>query len=102
MTNGGLYFPQKLFFRKEGVAQDWSTPAVSFFLRKKVNVYNILTKTYECRTFDRKRIKEYQKEYKNLMKKLTDNYDILYKNLSDAHDEMTKRDFWNNYLELSK
>ena len=101
LTRNGMLLPKIFFLKADGIAQEWIPPIGSFILRKRVKVYNILTKTCEIRTFDRGSIKNYQKEYKALMEQLAENYDSLYKNLSAAHDRMTKRDFWNKYLELT-
>lgn len=99
-TQKGMLLPQFFFLKADGIAQEWVPPISDFILRKRVKVYNVITKTCEIRIFDRKKIKEYQKEYKNLMEKLTENYDFLYENLSAAFAKMTKRDFWNKYLGL--
>ena len=95
-----MLLPKLFFLKADGIAQEWVPSVASFILRKQVKVYNIYSKTCEIRIFDRKRIKGYQKEYKALMNKLTENYDSIYENLSAAFAKMTKRDFWNKYLEL--
>ncbi len=99
-TQKGMLLPKFFFLKADGIAQEWVPPISDFILRKRVKVYNIFTKTCEIRVFDRKRIKEYHKEYKNLMNRLTENYDSLYENLSMAYNKMTKRYFWNKYLGL--
>lgn len=100
LTKRGMLLPKLFFLKADGIAQEWVPSVASFILRKQVKVYNIYSKTCEIRIFDRKRIKGYQKEYKALMNKLTENYDSIYENLSAAFAKMTKRDFWNKYLEL--
>lgn len=102
ITRNGMLLPKIFFLRADGIAPEWVPPVSCFIFRKHVKVYNIVTKTCEIRVFDRKKIKEYQKEYKVLMKKLTYNYDSLHKELSATFAAMTKRDFWNRYLELSE
>ena len=96
-----MLLPKIFFLKTDGIAQEWVPSIANFILRRRVKVYNILTKTCEIRAFDRSRIKNYQKDYKALMEQLTETYDSLYKNLSTAHERMTKRDFWNKYLGLT-
>ena len=102
LTRKGMLLPEIFFFKADGIAPEWVPPVANFILRKRVKVYNVFTKTCEIRTFDRERIRKYQKEYKTLMNCLTENYDSLHKNLSAAFKEMTRRDFWNKYLNLAE
>ena len=101
ITQKGLFCP-KFLFKRRGVSLDFCTPAEDFILVKEVKVYNLLTKKYEIRKFDRKKIINYKKEFNKLLKEVDKNYDKLHSDFVEAHKEFTTFEFWEKYLELDK
>lgn len=100
LTINGLLCPNFLF-KKCGTTLDWYPPKEHFALVKEVKVYNLLTKKYELRKFDRKKILYYQKEFNKLLKQIEKNYDKLHDDFVESHKEFTTKEFWEKYLELN-
>ncbi len=100
ISNFGVFCPN-IFFKKKGVSLDHFPPKEDFILVKEVKVCNLLTKKYELRKFDRKKILYYQKEFNKLLKQIEKNYDKLHDDFVEAHKEFTTRKFWVEYLGLN-
>lgn len=100
ISNFGVFCPN-IFFKKKGVSLDHFPPKEDFILVKEVKVCNLLTKKYELRKFDRKKILYYQKEFNKLLKQIDKNYDKLHDDFVKAHKEFTTKEFWEKYLELN-
>ncbi len=100
LTKFGIWCP-KFLFKKSGVALEWYPPVDDFILTKEVKVYNLFTKKYEIRRFDKNRHNRYKKEIKQLLNKLDKNYDKLHLDYVNAHKEFSTFEFWEKYLELS-
>ncbi len=100
ITNCGIFCPDFLF-KTSSISVDWFPPKTDFCLIKTVKVYNLLTKKYELRKFDRKKILYYQKEFNKLLKQIEKNYDKLHDDFVEAHKEFKTKEFWEKYLELN-
>lgn len=101
ITHKGRFAP-KFLFKKHGIALDWYPPVEDFTLVKEAKVYNLFTKKYTIRKFDKKKLNYYEKEIKTLIDKIYENYDALQKDYQDAHKEFSTIDFWKMYLEINK
>lgn len=99
ITKNGRYCP-KFLFKKRGVALEWYPPVEDFMLVKEVKVYNLFTKKYEIRRFDKKKLNFYKKEIKNLLNEIKQNYDKLHEDHIKAHKEFSTMEFWKKYLEI--
>lgn len=98
-TKQGRFAP-KFLFRSKGVALEWYPPKEDFMLVKEVKVYNLFTKKYEVRKFDRKKLNYYEKEIKKLINEIYKNYDKLHHDYVEAHKEFSTKEFWKKYLEI--
>ena len=97
----GIYAPDFLF-KKRGVALDWYPPKEDFMLVKEIKVYNLFTKKYAIRKFDRKKLNYYEKEIQKLIDEIDKNYNKLQQDYLEAHKEFSTVEFWKEYLEINK
>ena len=101
LTKQGRYAPGFLF-KKATVALEYNTPRENFILVKEVKVYNLFTKKYEIRKFDRNKLNYYEKEINKLLNEINKNYENLHQDYVAAHSEFSTIEFWKRYLELNQ
>ena len=71
-------------------------------LVKEIKVYNLFTKKYAIRKFDRKKLNYYEKEIQKLIDEIDKNYNKLQQDYLEAHKEFSTVEFWKEYLEINK
>jgi len=96
LTWGGLLCPD--FLLKTSIALEWWPPIDNFYLRKEVKVYNLVTKKYCIRRFDRKAHLRYTKEFHKRLGTIKARYDELRTDFTEAHKKLTSLAFWEKYL----
>jgi len=95
-----IYILKKIF-NKTSVALEWYPSVYNFIFHKEVKIYNLLTKKYCIRSFNRKLAAVYKKDFYKKLRKIKKNYDILKKDYMDSYKELTSFVFWKEYLRLS-
>lgn len=101
ISGKGLWCP-KFLFKKQGIALDWYPPVEDFILKYQVKVYNLASKTYEIRKFDRKKLIYYKKNFYDLLDRIYKDYDRIQGEFIEACKKFSTPEFWTNYLELNK
>jgi len=99
LTHYGALLPD-CFFAKTSIALEWNPPVDNFRLRREVKVYNLVTRKYCIRTFDRKRMASCEKRFSALLRNIKADYPALKHDYETAYPELTSFAFWERYLEI--
>lgn len=98
-THKGRFAPNFLR-KKQAVALDWFPDPKIFRMTRSVKLYNLGTKKYSIRYYDRKRLHKCRKEIDALIKQITLHYDDICADYKKAYNEFRTQDFWKNYLNI--
>lgn len=99
LTHLGKYCPSCIL-RKNSVALEWYPPIDNFSLQKEVRVFNLLTKKFCVRKFDRKAMFHYEKQFYLKLEKIKASYDLIRDDIINSHKVFTTVKFWKKYLSI--
>lgn len=84
----------------ENLISEWFPSADIFLAKKRVRVYNLLNETSVVRTFDYTMEKKIEKEFKQKLSMIENQYDKLKKDYENKFQYITSYVFWKKYLKL--